>query len=190
VALAIAGLPAGVTAAFATNLTSRLQFCDLGQVEAQPAARNFQFDCGTRNIRATTSPLTSPDRQSRSRRRICIAMSTRVSSEWPGGFGAAIHLNNTAEPTAISNWTLTCDLANGTDRHAVVEWKCNPEWPKCRLYNESYNGQYSIRRQLFSELDSTEPGTTRPNSVPPRLRVNAVTCVVIPSGGRSRVQSQ
>jgi hypothetical protein len=97
-----------------------------------------------------------------------------LSSEWPGGFGAAITINNTGT-TAISNWTLTWTFANGQTVTQLWNGNVTQSGANVSVTNESYNGSIgSGGSHSGMGFNGTWNNTT--NAAPTSFAVNGVAC--------------
>jgi endoglucanase len=173
VTLAIAGLPAGVTAAFATNPTSGSSLLTLTG-SSTAAAGTFNL-----TVTGTSGALTSTTHfaltvSSAAGSGFACHVNYTLSSEWPGGFGAAITINNTGT-TAISNWTLTWSFANGQTVTQLWNGNVTQSGANVSVTNESYNGNIASGGSYSGMgLNGTWNNTT--NAVPTSFAVNAVAC--------------
>ncbi|MDB6008369.1 MAG: Endo,4-beta-xylanase precursor [Gammaproteobacteria bacterium] len=173
VTLAVAGLPAGVTAAFATNPTSGSSLLTLTG-SSTAAAGTFNL-----TVTGTSGALTSTTHfaltvSSAAGSGFACHVDYTLSSEWPGGFGAAITINNTGT-TAISNWTLTWSFANGQTVTQLWNGNVTQSGANVSVTNESYNGNIASGGSYSGMgLNGTWNNTT--NAVPTSFAVNAVAC--------------
>jgi cellulose 1,4-beta-cellobiosidase len=97
-----------------------------------------------------------------------------ITSQWPGGFGAAITINNTGT-TALSNWTLTWTFANG---QTVTElWNGNEtqSGANVTVTNMSYNGSIPAGGS-YNGMGFNGSWNNTTNAVPTSFAVNGTTC--------------
>jgi len=173
VALAIAGLPAGVTAAFATNPTSGSSLLTLTG-SSTTAAGTFNLTVtgtsgaltSTTHFALTVSPAVGGG--------FACHVNYTLSSEWPGGFGAAITINNTGT-TAISNWTLTWTFANGQTISQLWNGIETQNGANVSVSNESYNGSISSGGS-YSGMGFNGTWNNTTNAAPTSFAVNGVAC--------------
>ncbi len=100
-----------------------------------------------------------------------------ITNQWPGGFGAALTINNTGT-TAISNWTLTWSFANGQTVTQLWSGNVTQSGANVTVTNMSYDGSIPAGGSLTSVgFNGTWNNTT--NAVPASFALNGVAC----SGG-------
>jgi endoglucanase len=97
-----------------------------------------------------------------------------LSSEWPGGFGAAITINNTGT-TALSNWTLTWTFANGQTVTQLWNGIEAQSGANVSVTNESYNGTIPSGGS-YSGMGFNGNWNNTTNAVPTSFAVNGVAC--------------
>jgi hypothetical protein len=97
-----------------------------------------------------------------------------LSSEWPGGFGAAITINNTGT-TAISNWTLTWTFANGQTVTQLWNGNVTQSGANVSVTNESYNGSIGSGGS-YSGMGFNGTWNNTTNAAPGSFAVNGVAC--------------
>jgi hypothetical protein len=97
-----------------------------------------------------------------------------ISSQWQGGFGAAITMNNTGT-TALSNWTLTWTFANGQIITQLWNGAETQSGANVTVSNLSYNGSIPAGGSYTGMgLNGSWNNTT--NAVPTSFAVNGTTC--------------
>ncbi len=101
-------------------------------------------------------------------------VSYTVSSQWPGGFGAAITINNTGT-TAIANWTLAWTFANGQTVTQLWNGNATQSGANVTVTNENYNGSISAGGS-YSGMGFNGTWNSTTNAVPTSFAVNGVTC--------------
>ncbi len=100
-----------------------------------------------------------------------------ITNHWPGGFGAALTINNTGT-TAISNWSLTWSFANGQTITQLWSGNATQSGSNVTVTNLSYDGSIPAGGSLTSVgFNGTWNNTT--NAVPASFALNGVAC----SGG-------
>jgi hypothetical protein len=97
-----------------------------------------------------------------------------VSSQWPGGFGAALTINNTGT-TAISNWTLTWTFADGQTVSQLWNGIETQSGGNVSVTNESYNGSIASGGS-YSGMGFNGTWNNATNAAPASFAVNGVTC--------------
>ena len=96
-----------------------------------------------------------------------------ITSQWPGGFGAALTIKNTGT-TAISNWTLTWSFANGQTITQIWNASVAQSGTNVSVTNASYDGSIPAGGSLATVgFNGTWSGT---NSIPASFALNGVTC--------------
>jgi len=173
VTLTIAGLPAGVTAALATNPTTASSLLTLtASNTAVTGTFNLTLTGTSGALTATThfALTVSPAAGSG----LACHVNYTVSSEWPGGFGAAITINNTGT-MAISNWTLTWTFPNGQTVTQLWNGNVIQSGANVSVTNESYNGIIPSGGS-YSGMGFNGTWNNTTNGVPTSFAVNAVAC--------------
>jgi cellulose 1,4-beta-cellobiosidase len=112
---------------------------------------------------ATTSPATGS----------CHVVYT-ISSQWPGGFGAAITINNTSS-TALTNWTLTWAFANGQTVTQLWNGNETQSGANVTVTNMSYNGSIPAGGS-YSGMGFNGSWNNTTNAVPMSFAINGTTC--------------
>jgi endoglucanase len=97
-----------------------------------------------------------------------------LSSEWPGGFGAAITINNTGT-TALSSWTLTWTFANGQTVTQLWNGIEAQSGANVSVVNESYNGSIPSGGS-YSGMGFNGTWNNTTNAAPTSFAVNGVAC--------------
>jgi endoglucanase len=172
VTLAATGLPGGVTAAFATNPTagsSVLTFTANSTAAAGTSTVTITGTSGTLTA-TTTIALTV----SSATTGFACHIGYAISSQWGGGFGAAITINNTGT-TAISNWTLTWNFANGQTITQLWNGSETQSGANVTVSNLSYNGSIPAGGSYTGMgFNGTWNNTT--NAIPSSFSINGTTC--------------
>ena len=97
-----------------------------------------------------------------------------ISSQWSGGFGAAITINNTGT-TAISNWTLTWAFANGQTVSQIWNGTETQSGANVTVTNLSYNGSIPAGGS-YSGMGFNGTWNNVTNAIPTSFALNGVTC--------------
>ncbi len=97
-----------------------------------------------------------------------------ISSQWSGGFGAAISIQNTGT-TALSNWTLTWAFANGQTVSQIWNGTETQSGANVMVNNMSYNGSIAAGATLTGlGFNGTWNNVT--NAIPASFAVNGTAC--------------
>jgi Cellulose binding domain len=168
--LSASGLPSGVTASFSPSSTTATSTLKLtASSTAAPGTYTVTITGTSGSLSATTTIALTVSTSSFS----CHVIYA-ISSQWQGGFGAALTIENTGN-VAISSWTLTWAFANGQKISQV--WNANEKQagPNVTLTNLSYNGTIAAGGSDSSAgFNGTWNNVT--NAVPTSFTVNGVTC--------------
>ena len=97
-----------------------------------------------------------------------------VSSQWAGGFGAAITINNTGT-AAITNWTLTWTFANGQTITQLWNGNVTQGGANVSVTNQSYNGSIAAGGS-YSGMGFNGAWNNTTNAAPTSFAVNGVAC--------------
>jgi uncharacterized membrane protein len=173
VTLAVSGLPSGVTAAFSANPTSGSSVLTLtASGTATPGTSTVTITGTSGTLTATTSfALTVSSSVTTG---FACHVGYTVSSQWPGGFGAAITLNNTGT-AAISNWTLTWSFPDGQTITQLWNGNVTQSGANVTVTNESYNGSIPSGGS-YSAMGFNGSWNNTTNAPPTSFAVNGVTC--------------
>jgi endoglucanase len=173
VTLAISGLPTGVTAAFATNPTTGASVLTL-MASSTATAGTFTISVtGTSGAVTSTTHFALTTSSTKGAGFACHIGYT-LSSEWAGGFGTAISINNTGT-TAISNWTLTWTFANGQTITQLWNGNVTQSGANVSVINESYNGSIASGGS-YSGMGFNGTWNNTTNASPTSFAVNGVAC--------------
>ena len=173
VTLAIAGLPAGVTAAFATNPTTGSSLLTLTGSNAATAGTSNLTITGTSGALTSNTHLALTVNPATLSGFACHVGYT-VSSQWGGGFGASITINNTGT-AAISHWTLTWAFADGQTVSQLWNGVEVQNGANVSVSNESYNGSIASGGS-YSGMGFNGTWNNTVNAAPTAFAVNGVTC--------------
>jgi len=172
VTLAASGLPSGVTASFATNPTtgsSVVTFTASSSATAGTSTVTITGVSGT--LTATTSVALTVGGGPVG---LACHIGYTISSQWGGGFGAAITINNTGT-TAISNWTLTWTFANGQTITQLWNGAETQSGANVTVNNLSYNGSIPAGGS-YTGMGFNGSWNNSTNAVPTSFAVNGTTC--------------
>ena len=96
-----------------------------------------------------------------------------ITNSWPGGFQAAITIQN-AGSTAWSSWTLTWTFANGQTIYGLWNGAASQSGSNVTVQNLSYNGSIPAGGS-YNGLGFTGSWNTT-NAVPTSFAINGTTC--------------
>jgi xyloglucan-specific exo-beta-1,4-glucanase len=173
VTLAVSGLPTGVTAAFATNPTTAASILTL-MASGTAAAGNFTITVTGTSGAVTSTTHFALNTSSTKGNGFACHIGYTLSSEWGGGFGAAITINNTGT-TAISSWTLTWTFANGQTVTQLWNGNVTQSGANVSVTNESYNGSIASGGS-YSAMGFNGTWNNTTNASPTSFAVNGVPC--------------
>ncbi len=172
VAFTATGQPSGVTASFSPTSSTTSSVLTLA-VGSSVAAGNYTITVtGTSgSLTATTSFTltvtgTSPK---------CTVDYT-ISSQWGGGFGAAIAIVNNGS-TAITNWTLTWTFANGQTVTQLWNGIESQSGANVTVTNEPYNGSIPAGGTL-NGIGFNGSWNNVTNAIPTAISLNGTACTV------------
>ena len=97
-----------------------------------------------------------------------------ITNQWPGGFGAAVTINNTGT-TAISSWTLTWSFANGQTITQVWNGSETQSGANVTVNNLSYNGSIPAGGS-YNGMGFNGSWNNTTNAVPTSFAVNGTAC--------------
>jgi endoglucanase len=172
VMLAASGQPSGVTVAFGTNPTtgtSAVTFTASSAAVAGNYAITITGTSGTLAPVTTTITLAVTSKSA-----FACHIGYTISSQWAGGFGAAITINNTGT-TAISNWTLTWTFANGQSITQLWNGVETQSGANVTVTNESYNGIIPAGGS-YTGMGFNGSWNNSANAVPVSFAVNGTAC--------------
>jgi len=172
VTLAASGLPSGVTASFGTNPTtgsSVLTLTASSTAATGPSTVTITGTSGTLSA-TTTIALTVGTGTSG----FACHINYAITNQWPGGFGAAITINNTGT-TSISNWTLTWAFANGQTVTQIWNGSETQSGANVTVTNLSYNGTIPAGGN-YNGMGFNGSWNNTTNAVPTSFAVNGAVC--------------
>jgi cellulase/cellobiase CelA1/aryl-phospho-beta-D-glucosidase BglC (GH1 family) len=173
VTLAASGLPTGVTATFGANPTTGT------------SAVNFNAS-STAIAGTSTITITGASGSLTASTAIALTVATTggakcnvdytISNQWPGGFGAAIAINNTGG-TPLTNWTLTWAYTNGQTVPQLWNGNASQSGSTVTVTNMSYNGAIAAGGSVTGiGFNGTWNDVT--NSIPTVISLNGTACSV------------
>jgi glucuronoarabinoxylan endo-1,4-beta-xylanase len=172
VTLAASGLPSGVTAMFGTNPTTGASLLTLTASATAIAGTSTVTITGTSGTltASTTIALTITSGPIG----VACHIGYTISSQWSGGFGAAITIDNTGT-TALASWTLTWTFANGQTITQLWNGNETQSGANVTVTNMSYNGSIPAGGS-YSGMGFNGTWNNTTNAVPTSFAVNGVTC--------------
>jgi hypothetical protein len=174
ITLAASGLPSGVTAAFGTNPTTGSSVLTLtASSTATTGAATVTITGTSGTVTATTAiALTVSPSGTGAKCTIDYA----ISSQWSGGFGAAITINNTGT-TALTSWTLTWAFANGQTVTQLWNGAETQSGANVTVTNLSYNGSIPAGGS-YSGMGFNGSWNNATNAIPAAFSLNGTACTV------------
>jgi hypothetical protein len=174
VALFASGVPSGVTATFGTNpatATSVITFVASSTAVAGASTVTITGTSGsvtaTTTIALTVAPSTPTS---------ACTIGYTISSQWPGGFGAAITITNNGT-TALNGWTLTWVFANGQTVTQLWNGAEMQSGANVTITSLSYNGSIPAGGSYAGMgFNGSWNGVT--NAIPTSFVLNGTTCTV------------
>jgi endo-1,4-beta-xylanase len=97
-----------------------------------------------------------------------------ISSQWAGGFGASVTINNTGT-VSISNWTLTWTFANGQTITQLWSGSETQSGSAVTVTNVSYNGTIPAGGS-YSGMGFNGSWNNITNAIPTSFAVNGTAC--------------
>jgi len=174
VTLAASGLPSGVTAAFGTNPTTGTSVLTLTAGTTATAGAATVTITGTSGTVTATTTIALTVSASGTGAKCTIDYT--ISSQWAGGFGAAITINNTGT-TALTSWTLTWTFANGQTVTDLWNGTETQSGANVTVTNLSYNGSIPAGGSYTGMgFNGTWNNTT--NAIPAAFSLNGTACTV------------
>jgi hypothetical protein len=99
-----------------------------------------------------------------------------ISSQWPGGFGAAITITNTGT-TALNGWTLTWAFANGQTITQLWNGAETQSGANVTVTNLSYNGTIAAGGS-YTGMGFNGAWNSVTNAIPTAFSLNGTACTV------------
>jgi len=169
--LAASGLPSGVTASFSTNPVTGSSVLTL------TASSTATVGTATVTITGTSGSLTATTAVAltvTAKAGFACHVIYSISSQWPGGFGTAITIQNTGT-TAITNWTLTFAFANGQKVTQIWNGNETQSGANVTVTNMSYNGSIPAGGS-YNGMGFNGSWNNTTNAVPTSFAVNGTVC--------------
>jgi cellulose 1,4-beta-cellobiosidase len=173
VTLAASGIPSGVGAVFSTNPTTGSSVLTLTASSTATAGTSNVIVTGTSGTLTATTSIALTVKPPVAAGFACHIDYT-VTSQWPGGFGASININNTGT-TAISSWTLTWSFPNGQTISQLWNGIEVQSGANVSVTNESYNGSIGSGGS-YSGMGFNGTWNNTTNAAPTSFAVNGVAC--------------
>ena len=98
-----------------------------------------------------------------------------VSSQWPGGFGVNVTINNTGS-SAITSWSLSWTFANGQAITQLWNGNYTQSGASVTVTNASYNGTIAAGGNTSFGFNGSWSGN---NSAPTSFKLNGLTCSAV-----------
>ena len=173
VTLVASGLPSGVTTTFGTNPATGTSVVTFAASSAAVAGTSTVTITGTSGTltASTTIALTIASLPTTA----ACTIDYTISSQWPGGFGAAITITNNGT-TALSSWTLTWAFANGQTITQLWSGVETQSGANVTVTNEPYNGSIPAGGSVTGVGFNGTWGTT--NAIPTAFLLNGTSCTV------------
>src|SRR5262245_9247718 len=95
-----------------------------------------------------------------------------VTNQWPGGFGAAVTMNNLGDP--INGWNLSWTFTAGQTITQLWSGTATQSGAQVAVANASYNG--SIATGGSASFGFNGSWNNAANPVPPSFVLNGTTC--------------
>ena len=174
VTLAASGLPSGVTAAFGTNPTTGTSVLTLTASSTATTGAATVTVTGTSGSLTATTTIALAVNPSGGGAKCTIDYT--ISSQWQGGFGAAITINNTGT-IALTNWTLTWAFANGQTVTQLWNGNETQSGANVTATNMSYNGNIPAGGN-YSGMGFNGSWNNVTNAIPTAFSLNGTACTV------------
>jgi cellulase/cellobiase CelA1 len=172
VAFAATGQPTGVTAAFSPTSSATSSVLTL-TVGSSTAAGTYTIT--VTGTSGTLTPVTTSLTLTVTGTSKCTVDYT-ISSQWQGGFGAALAIVNNGS-TALTSWTLTWTFANGQTITQLWNGVETQSGANVTVKNMSYNGSIPAGGTLSGMgFNGTWNNTT--NAIPTAISLNGTACTV------------
>jgi endoglucanase len=174
VSLAASGLPSGVTAGFGTNPTTGGSVLTLKASSTAPAGTSTVTVTGTSGSTAVSTTIALA--VSATRTGATCTIDYTISSQWGGGFGAAITINNTGT-AALTSWTLTWAFANGQTITQLWNGTETQSGANVTVKNLSYNGSIPAGGS-YTAMGFNGSWNNTINAIPTAFSLNGTACTV------------
>ncbi len=172
VAFAATGMPTGVTASFSPTSSTTSSVLTLAVASTTVAGTYTITVTGTSGTLTATTTIaltvtgTAPK----------CTVDYAISSQWPGGFGAALTIVDNGS-TALTSWTLTWSFANGQTITQLWNGAETQSGANVTVTNLSYNGSIPAGGTLAGVgFNGSWNNTT--NAIPTAISLNGTACTV------------
>jgi len=173
--LAVSGLPSGVTAVFGTNPTTGTSVVTFAASSTALAGTSTVTISGTSASLSASTTISLTVVSSTTTAAACTIGYT-ISSQWSGGFGAAITLTNTGA-TALTGWTLTWAFANGQTITELWNGAETQSGANVTITNLSYNGAIPAGGS-YTGMGFNGSWNSVTNAIPTAFSLNGTACTV------------
>ncbi|MGA2889693.1 MAG: cellulase family glycosylhydrolase [Terracidiphilus sp.] len=174
VSLAATGLPSGVTATFGTNPTTGTSVVTFAASSSAVAGTFTVTITGTAGAVSATTTIALTVLPGNPVPACTIGYT--ISSQWPGGFGAAITITNTGT-TALNGWTLTWAFANGQTITQLWNGAETQSGANVTVTNLSYNGTIAAGGS-YTGMGFNGAWNSVTNAIPTAFSLNGTACTV------------
>jgi hypothetical protein len=174
VTLAASGLPSGVTATFGTNPTTGSSVLTLSATSTATTGAATVTVTGTSGSTTATTTIALAVSPTGSTTGFACHIDYTIATQWGGGFGAAVTINNTGT-VGISNWTLTWSFANGQTITQLWNGSVTQSGSAVTVTNVSYNGTIPAGGS-YSSMGFNGSWNNTTNAVPTSFAVNGTAC--------------
>ncbi len=171
VSFAASGMPSGVTASFSPASSATSSVVTLS-VASTATAGSYPITITGTSGSLTASTSITLTVTSTSGNYCHVAYS--ISSQWPGGFGAAITIENTGTANWTS-WTLTWTFANGQTITQLWNGNETQSGANVTISSLSYNGSIPAGGS-YNGMGFNGSWNSTTNSVPTAFAINGTTC--------------
>jgi hypothetical protein len=168
VALAVSGLPRGVTAILGTNPTNGSSVLTLTAGSAAAGGTS------TVTITGTSGSLSASTTVSLTVTVSGCSIAYTISNQWQGGFGAAIAVTNTGT-AALTNWTLMWPFANGQTITELWGGTATQSGTIVTVTNPSGSGSIPAGGS-YSGMGFNGTWNNITNAVPANFTLNGTSC--------------
>jgi len=173
VSFAVSGLPTGVTASFSPASSTTSSVLTLTASSTAAAGTSTVTITGTSGtLTATTTIALTITSTSSSK----CTVDYVISSQWPGGFGAALTIVNNGS-TALTNWTLTWSFANGQTITQLWNGAETQSGANVTINNLSYNGSIPAGGS-YTGMGFNGSWNNVTNAIPTAISLNGTACTV------------
>ena len=165
-------MPTGVTASFSPTSSTTSSVLTLAVASTTVAGTYTITVTGTSGTLTATTTIaltvtgTAPK----------CTVDYAISSQWPGGFGAALTIVNNGS-TALTSWTLTWSFANGQTITQLWNGAETQSGANVTVTNLSYNGSIPAGGTLAG-VGFNGSWNKPTNAIPTAISLNGTACTV------------